>query len=230
MERALLLVATLSAALAGPAGAQQFLDAGTFLLTHNGAEAGRGEFAIRPSPSRQGGPGGLLVETARLRGREIQHALELTASHVPVSLQQTETVGGRPARRVTAQLSGTRFSIRVASADGESAREFPVRPPVAVLGEEDYAGFYFVPRAEPGSPRTVTIVRAEDARAVQATVEAEGPDTVTVGTRTLGAQRFLLRMADGDVRQFWFTPAGDLLRVAQPRLGIVATRTELATR
>lgn len=129
---------------------------------------------------------------------------------------------------MTAQLVGTRFSIRVASADGESAREFPVRPPVAVLGEEDYAGFYFVPRAEPGTPRTVTIVRAQDARAVQATVESQGPDTVTVGAQTLGAQRFLLRMADGDERLFWFTSAGDLLRVSVPRQGLIATRTEIS--
>jgi hypothetical protein len=226
----MLFAACLSAAVAGPARGQQFLDAGTFLLTNNGAEAGRVEYAIRPNPSRQGEPGVLVVGTARLRGREIQHALELTADHVPVSFQQTETVGGRAARRVTAQLVGTRFSIRVASADGESAREFPVRPPVAVLGEDDYAAFYFVPRAEPGTPRAVTIVRAQDARAVQATVEAQGPDTVTVGAQTIGAQRFLLRMADGDERLFWFTSAGDLLRVSSPRQGLVATRTEVARR
>jgi len=230
MRRTMLLALAAATALTAPAHAQQFLDAGTFLLTNNGAEAGRVEFAIRPNPSRQGEPGVLLVATARLRGREIQHALELTASHVPVSFQQTETVGGRAARRVTAQLNGTRFSVRVVSADGESAREFPVRPPVAVLGEEDYAGFYFVPRAEPDAPRQVTIVRAQDARAVQASVEAQGPDTVTVGAETLGAQRFLLRMPDGDERLFWFTTAGDLLRVAVPRQGIVATRTELQRR
>ncbi len=230
MRRPLLTVLALAALNAAPIRAQQFLDAGTFLLTVNGAEAGRVEYAIRPNPSRQGEPGVLLVATARLRGREIQHALELTASHVPVSFQQTETVGGRPVRRVAAQLVGTRFSVRVTSADGEAAREFPARPPVAVLGEEDYAGFYFVPRAETGSPRGVTIVRAQDGRAVQATVEALGPDTVTVGGQTVGAQRFLLRMADGDERAFWFTSGGDLLRVTIPRQGLVATRTEIQGR
>jgi hypothetical protein len=230
MRRTPILALGLLAIAAPPAGAQQFLDAGTFQLATNGAEAGRVEYAIRPNPSRQGEPGVLLVATARLRGREIQHALELSASHVPVSFQQTETAGGRPVRRVTAQLVGTRFSVRVASADGESAREFPVRPPVSVLGEEDYAGFYFVPRAEPGSPRAVTVVRALDARAVQGTVEGQGPDTVTVGGQTIGAQRFVLRLADGDERLFWFTSAGDLLRVANPRLGLVATRTEIRPR
>jgi len=225
MRHALLLAAVLVGAGTAPAAAQQFLDSGTFLLLRNGAEGGRVEFAIRPNASRQGEPGVLLVSTARLRGREIQHALELSASHVPVSFQQTETAGSRTVRRVSAQLAGVRFSVRVVSNDGESAREFPVRPPLVILGEEDVAGFYFVPRAEPGSPRPVTVVRAQDGRAVAATVEAQGPDTVTVGTQTLGAQRFALRLQDGDVRLFWFTAAGDLLRVATPASGIVATRT-----
>ncbi len=220
----------LAAAVAPPAAAQQFLDAGTFLLSHNGAEGGRVEFAIRPNASRQGEPGVLLVSTARLRGREIQQALELSSTHVPVSFQQTETAGMRTVRRVSAQLTGARFSVRIVSADGESAREFPVRPPVVVLGDEDVAGFYFVPRAEPGTPRPVTVVRAQDGRAVAATVEAQGPDTVTVGTQTLGAQRFALQFPGGEHRLFWFTSAGDLLRVATPASGIVATRTELQSR
>jgi hypothetical protein len=230
MRRPVLPALAVVALSAAPLHAQQFLDAGTFLLMIGGAEAGRVEYAIRPNPSRQGEPGVLLVATARLRGRELQHALELSATHVPVSFQQTETVAGRPVRRVAAQLAGTRFSIRVTSADGESAREFPVRPPVSVLGDEDYAGFYFVPRAEQGAPRSVTIVRALDARAVQATVENQGPDTVTVGEQTLGAQRFVLRMADGDERAFWFTSGGDLLRVANPRQGLVATRAGIERR
>lgn len=224
------LLLAAAAAFAAQAEAQQFLDSGTFLLSHRGAEAGRVEFAIRPNASRQGEPGVLLVSTARLRGREIQHALELTSAHVPVSFQQTETAGTRAVRRVSAQLNGARFSVRVVSGDGESAREFPVRPPVVILGEEDVAGFYFVPRTEPGSPRAVTVVRAADARATQATVEAQGPDTVTVGGQVLGAQRFALRLADGEERHFWFTTGGDLLRVSTPASGVVATRTEIQRR
>jgi len=218
-------IAALALCAARPLAAQQFLDAGSFLLERAGAEAGRVEFAIRPSPGRQGVPGVLLVATARLRGREIQHALELI-DNVPVSFQQTETAGGRVARRVSAQLAGTRFSVRIASSDGESAREFPVRPPVALLGEEDYAGFYYVPRAAQGEQTGLTVVRASDARPVAATVEGMGNDSVTIGATSFSARKYALRLADGDERLFWVTETGDLLRVVVPATGMVATRTE----
>jgi hypothetical protein len=226
----LLRAVILALVLPVPLAAQEFLDTGTFLLERGGAEAGRVEFAIRPGPGRQGTPGLLLVATARLRGREVQQALELTNDKVPVTFQQTETSSGRVARRVSAQLTGTRFSARIASNDGEMAREFPVRPPLVILGEEECAGFYFVPRADSGEQRHVTVVRALDARAVAGIVESQGADTVTVAGQVLNATRYSLKLADGDERLFWFTPTGDLLRVAVPATGVVATRTDLTRR
>ena len=223
-------IALLALVLPASLAAQEFLDTGTFLLERSGAEAGRVEFAIRPGPGRQGAPGLLLVATARLRGREIQQALELNNDKVPLTFQQTETSGGRVARRVSAQLNGSRFSARIASADGAMAREFPVRPPLVILGEEECAGFYFVPRADSGEQRSVTVVRALDARAIAGSVEAQGPDTVTVAGQVLNATRYSLKLADGDERLFWFTATGDLLRVAVPATGVVATRTDLTRR
>ncbi len=155
-------------------------------------------------------------------------ALELTAEHQPVTFTQTETEGGRVVRRVSAQVSGLRLSVRISSASGESAREFPVRPPLVVLGEDTFAGYYFVPRAEPGAERAVSVVRAQDGRPSAATVTGLGADTVTVGGRELAAQHFVLRIADGDERHFWFTATGDLLRVVIPASQTVATRAALS--
>jgi hypothetical protein len=227
--RRLTAALTLALACAAPLGAQEFLDAGTFVVQRGGMEAGREEFAIRPTTGRQGG-NVLLVSTSRLPAREIQQALELASDHTPVSFQQTETAGGRVVRRVSAQLAGIRFSARIVSNEGETAREFPVRSPVAILGEESYADFYFVPRPEAGSSRTVSVVRAQDVRPVTGSVANLGPDTVRVAGRQVAAQRFALRLADGDERQFWFTAAGDLLQVAVPGADLVATRAELPRR
>lgn len=221
--------ATLALASTAPLGAQEFLDAGTFLVQRGGTETGREEFAIRPTAGRQGGTV-LLVSTTRLPAREVQQALELATDHTPVTFQQTETAGGRVVRRVSAQLAGVRFSARIVSTDGETAREFPVSSPVAILGDESYAGFYFVPRPEAGSSRTVSIVRAQDVRPVSGSVANLGPDTLTIAGRQVAAQRFALRLADGDERQFWFSAAGDLLQVAVPGSGVVATRAELPRR
>lgn len=227
----------LTLALASPAGlgatrvsAQDFLDRGTFVIVQNGSEIAREEFAIRPTVDRRGQSGVLAVSTVRFRNREVQHALELAADQTPQSFQETTTEGGRVVARYSAQVSGGRFSARIASHEGESAREFPVRPPIIVLGNNAYNEFYFVPR--PAAPpatapaRAVSVVRPSDTHAVAATVEAQGTDTITIGDRAYPVGRYVLRLADGDERRFWMTPNGDLLRVAIPSQGIVATRIE----
>jgi hypothetical protein len=214
----------------GRAAAQEFLDRGTFVIVQGGVEIGREEFAIRPTAGRQGQAGVLAVSTTRFRDREVLHALELAADHSPSSLQETESADGRVIRRLSAQISGSRVSVRTASNAGETAREFPVHPPVVVLGDDAFHTFYFVPRAATGAPRTIAVVRPRDERPVSATVTALGLDTLLVGDRPVPAQRYVLRLPDGDERQFWFGVAGDLLKVAVPGRDLVATRTELAGR
>lgn len=209
---------------------QDFLDRGTFVISRNGSPVGREEFAIRPTVGRQGQGGVLAVSTVRLEGRELQHALELTSDHRPVTFQQTEAAGGRVVRRLSAQLSGVRYSARVTSSDGEAAREFPVSPPAVILGDEAYNEYYFVPRPTDGEPRPVSVVRPGDVRAVPGTVAAHGTDTVTVGDRRIEARRFALRLQDGDERLFWLTPQGDLVRIEIPATSTIATRAELPHR
>jgi hypothetical protein len=146
------LVALLAVPAAAPAEAQELFDRGVFVITRAGAEVGREEFALRAATGR-GAAGLLAVSTTRVNGREIQRALEVTREYVPVSFQQTETSGGRVVSRVTAQLSGIRVSARIASQDGETAREFPVRPPVIILSDDGYSAYYFVPRPDSGQER-----------------------------------------------------------------------------
>jgi len=213
--------------------AQQVIDAGTFIIVRGSAEAGREEFAIRQAAGRGGQHGErniVVASTTRLPGREIQVALEVSGDQTPISLEQTESSGGRTARHVQARLTGNRFSARITSGDGESAREFPVRPPVALISDEAYASFYFMPRADQGAHKPVTIIRSRDVRLVTGSVIHQGADTVMIGTRRVAANKYLLRLSDGDERQFWFTSAGDLLQVAVPSAGIVATRAALNDR
>jgi len=222
------LLLLLALAPAGAVSAQN-VDAGAFIIVRGSAEAGREEFAIREAPARGGRNAErnlVLVATARVPGKETQVALEVAGDQTPVSLQQTESNGGRVARRVNAQLAGTRFSARITSTEGESAREFAVRPPVALISDEAFSSFYFMPRADQGAHRTVSVIRSRDVRAISGSVIHQGNDTVTVGSQRLAARRYLLRLSDGDERQFWFTPSGDLLQVAIPSQSVIATRAE----
>lgn len=208
----------------GRLAAQDLFDRGVFVITRDGAEVGREEFALRPGTGR-GSASMLAVSTTRISGREIQRAFEVTRDYVPVSFQQTETAAGRVASRVSAQLSGVRFSVRISSQDGETAREFPVRPPAVILTDDTYAAFYFLPRPDAGE-RAVAVVNPLTARSTAGTAEALGQDTVLVAEQRIIARHFRLRVGS-DERHYWFTPSGDLLQVSEPARSLIATRAEL---
>jgi hypothetical protein len=207
--------------------AQEVLDRGVFIITRGGVEVGREEFAIRAAALAQGQRGVRAFSTTRYRDREIQHALELTAEYRPLTFQQTESSAGRVIARYSAQLAGQRFSARLDSPEGETAREFPVSSQVVLLGDDVFHAFYFVPRDVAGGARSINLVRPRDARPLSATVQSRGADTVTVAGRTVTALRFIMRAQDGDEREFWVTQEGDLLRASIPARDLVATRAEL---
>lgn len=216
------------AAAAPPAGAQEFLDRGTFLIERAGTEVGREDFAIRRTTG--GGPGAILaVATVHYRDRDLRPALELTGDLAPLSYQLDISAGGRVVERFSAQFARGRIAARIATQQREVLREFPAPPPaaVAVLDDDAFHQFYFLPRAAGGGTRALRLLLPRTPTLVDATVRRVGPDTVTVAGRSLPADRFALHLEDGEERIFWFTPSGDLLRVAIPRRDLVATRTSL---
>lgn len=220
------LLALLLAAAAPAARAQEFLDRGTFIIERAGTEIGREDFAIRRTTG--GGPGAILaVATVHYHDRDLRPALELTGDLVPLSYGVDISVGGRVVERFGAQFARGRIAARLATQQREVLREFPAPAVVAVLDDDAFHQFYFLPRAAAGGTRTLNILLPRTPSLVEATVTRNGPDTVTVASRSVPADRFTLRFGDGEERLFWFTPTGDLLRVAIPRRELVATRTSL---
>jgi hypothetical protein len=218
--------ALLGAALAAAstrAVAQEFADRGVFVIERGSAETGRVEFALRHTA----GKGGLLLVAAtRTPAHDLDVALELSSDSVPVSFQQTETVSGRVVRRVSATVSGRRFSARASSTESEIARELPVSPPLIIMGEEDYTAFAFLPRPDSGRSRTVTVIRTADLTSQSALVDGGISDSVRIQGHQLHGRRFALHFPDGEERHFWIGADGRLLRVAIPASGILATRAE----
>lgn len=223
------LAAALALAIAAAAPrvrAQEFLDRGTFVIERAGTEVGREDFAIRRTTG--GGPGAILaVATVHYRDRDLRPALELTGGLAPLSYQVDVSAGGRVVERFGAQFARGRIAARLATQQREVLREFPAPTSIAVLDDDAFHQFYFLPRAAAGGTRTLRLLQPRTPALVDATVSCEGPDTVTVAGRSLPADRFTLRLQDGEERLFWFTAAGDLLRVAIPRRELVATRTSL---
>jgi hypothetical protein len=211
---------------AAPVCAQEFLDRGTFLIERGGNEVGREDFAIRRTAG--GGPGAILaVATVHYRDRDLRPALELTGDLAPLSYQVDISAGGRVVERFGAQFARGRIAARLATQQREVLREFPAPAAVAVLDDDAFHQFYFLPRAAGGGTRALRILLPRAPALVDASVGRDGPDTVTVAGHVLTADRFALRLPDGEVRLFWLTSDGDLLRVAIPRREIVATRTAL---
>ena len=230
MRPALLLCAILLACPPHDVAAQEFVDRGVLVIERGNAETGRVEFAIRRTATRQGRGGFLLVSATRTPAHDVDVALEVSQDSVPVTFQQTETVGGRVVRRVSATLNGRRFSARASSSEAEVSRELPVEPPLLILGDEDFTSYAFLPAPDSGAARAVTVFRARDLVSIGALVEGAGVDVVRAFGRDLACRRFTLRFADGEQRQYWVASGGSLVRVAIPAAGLLATRTEPAGR
>jgi hypothetical protein len=226
---ALLLLAALLGAGHGARHPQEFLDQGVFVIARDGEEFGREEFAIRPVAGGRGDGGVLAVATVRYRDRELKAALELTREHVPVSYQLDVTAAGRLVQRLTGQFGRARFSERIVTPAREIAREFPVPPSAVVLDDDTYDQYYFLPRGNGGSV-PVSVVRPRQSTVVAGEVQSLGMDTIVVGARTATAQHYTLTLPGGDRRDFWFSPSGDLLKVALPSSSITATRLSLPSR
>lgn len=164
------------------------------------------------------------------RDRELRPALELTGDLQPLSYQLDVSAGGRVVERYSAQFARGRAAVRLASQQRDVLREFPAGAGVAVLDDDALHQFYFVPRAAAGEVRAVRLLRPRAPALVSAEVRLLGEDTVTVAGRPVAADHFALRLDQDDVREFWFTPSGDLLRVAIPAQEVVATRSALPPR
>ena len=222
-----LLAATALLAAAPGARAQEFLDRGTFLIERGGNEVGREDFAIRRSTGRGVAGGILAVATVHYRDRDLRPALELGPDLTPLSYQVDVSAGGRVVERFSAQFARGRIAARVATQQREVLQEFPVPAAVAVLDDDAFHQYYFLPRAAAGGSRRLRLLRPRGPALVDAEVRRVGPDTVTIGSRTLAADRYDLRLGDAEQRFFWFTAEGDLLRVAEPARDLLATRTTL---
>jgi hypothetical protein len=221
-------VAVLAAVRSAPA--QEFLDRGTFLIERAGNEVGREDFAIRRAQARAGSGTILAVATVHYRDRDLRPALDLSGDLRPAGYQLDVSAAGRVVERLSVQFGRGRISVRLASQQREVLREFPPAPGIAVLDDDVFHQFYFLPRAAAGGVLPLRLLLPRTPGIVNASVHRAGEDTVVVGGRKLPADHFVLVLEGGEERDFWFTAAGDLLRVTVPSREIVATRTALPPR
>ena len=197
------------------------VDEGSFTVSRGRDRIGREDFIIRRTSS----PGGdVLVASATVsyNGRRLSPALRADSTGAPLAYQVEVRSGADIAERLVGQVGRGRFSARLRTPQGESAKEYIVSNGALVLDDDVFHQYYFVARRTDSGTLPVVIPR----RNVQVTVQLaqSGNENVTVGGREISARHLILRAPGGDERHIWADADG---RVLQVRVGdITAVRDE----
>lgn len=213
-----------------PAAAQTVqLDEGTFRILVSGREVGMETFSIR-----QNGTGADAVIIAQGRvvldgaggSDEVLANVQLSGAGLRPVAYDVELRGG-DARRINAQVTGSRASARTVSEAGEKMREYLVSDGAVLLDDGVAHHYYFIAQRVNAGATTTPIVIPRESRQVQATIAAAGREQVESGGRRVSANRIVITPAGGDPRTVWVDGQGRVLRVEIPARNYVAVRTAL---
>lgn len=209
---------------AAPALAQgRVIDEGSFLITRNGAPAGREAFRI----VRMTGAGGdIFRATAQIADgdRRITPTLSTDSTGTPVSYELAIRDQSGPVLHLQARAVPGRMSVIEQTPHGESAKEYVVPKRMLLLDQNVFHQYYFAALAGPGS---LQAIRPQGHAQGVVTVERGSADHVEVAGQQLAAVRYTVSPAGGDRAELWVDSAGRVLRVAIPTRGVVVQREEL---
>jgi hypothetical protein len=228
--RQILLYAALAAApafwgCASAAPAQTtVVDEGRFIITSGGQRVGKEDFAIR----RQASPGGDVIvarATVALDERRLSPLLRTDSAGVPLQYEIEVRAGSQVRERLSGQAGGGRFSARVLTPSGESAKEYIISDGARVLDDDVFHHYWFLRHAVPGGTVPVVIPR----RNVQVVmrVVASGDEALTIGGRRVRARHLVVSAPGEAQREVWLDGEGRVLEVKLGASGFVATRDEL---
>jgi hypothetical protein len=152
-----------------------------------------------------------------------------------VSVLRTDTAGspldfqleGRESNevreRITVQASRDRLTARSQSPRGESAREYFLRPGMAIFDDEFAHEYYFLTLQ---GKDAVTAVLPRRNELTQLHVLSRGDDAIEIAGSRVTARHYVVSNPAGD-RELWIDAAGRVLRVEAPALAFVAVRDAL---
>jgi hypothetical protein len=166
-------------------------DSARLVVTQAGRPIGTEDFALRIGTGSAGSPEASFVAT---------------------------TNGDSESLRVVVAVGARRITIRVASAAGEAAREYPGGSRSLVVDERVLSLFTLVARVDPG---TVTVFGPPPGGRRSASLSEVGQDRFPGAPQPL---RHLVLRSGEDVVDIWLDPQGRLIRVAIPSRELVAER------
>ena len=199
------------------------VDQGRFVITRDGRRIGTEDFVIRRTP---GAGGDMLTGTATVayQERRLAPAVRTDPKGAPLAYQVEIRVGPEVQESLRGQIGRGRFSARVRTPGGESAKEYIVSDGAIILDDEIFHQYYFLGM----SGRTGSVPVVVPRRNVQLTMRVEagaGSEMVDIGGTRVAARRLEVHDPGGTTRQVWLDPQGRVLKVTIDR--VTAIRDEL---
>ncbi|MCH7873864.1 MAG: hypothetical protein IH965_01025 [Gemmatimonadetes bacterium] len=181
---------------AAPIAAQSIpaADEGVLIVRSAGRVVGREEFALR--------------RVTDARGR---NGLTLSAISTYPPADPIRTLVRFAPRRVT---------VRLATATGEAAREYPTAGRYIIADDSVFALFVL---AADGVPGPVRVYLPRSGRRVSGTLEDFGLQPTALGQEIRELRHLVLRI-EGRLHHLWYDTAGRLMKVAVPARDVVAER------
>ena len=202
------------------------VDEGSFTIYRGAASIGRETFTIR----RNASPGGdvfVASATVQLDEQHISPALRTDGTGAPLAYQVEVRKGSQVQERLSGQVGRGRFSARVKTPRGESAKEYIVSDGALILDDDIFHQYYFlVQRARSG---TATIPVVIPRRNTQETmrIQSGANEPVRVGTSSVEGRHYTITEPNGATRQVWADAQGRILKVHLDAGNITAVRDEL---
>ena len=209
---------------AGALGAQvTTVDEGSFTITRNGQTVGREEFTIRSTP---GASGAQFVArgTVSYPDRRLAPALSADSSGAPLQYQVEVRAGSEMEEMLSGRVGRGRFSARIQTPKGESAREYIVADGALIIDDDVFHQYFFLARA--GRAGTVPVVVPRRNVQISMQVAQQGEEQLSIGGRPLAARRLLLTEPGGATRDVWVDASGRVLKVSIPARGVLAVRDD----
>lgn len=199
------------------------VDEGSFTISRNGEPVGREEFRIARTP---GGEGDVVVAQATVSyggAQRLSPALQTDAAGAPIKYV-VEVKTGPEQEKLSGTVGRGRFSARIQTPRGESAKEFIVSDGALVLDDDIFHQYYFL--AHNGRTGAVAVVVPRRHVQLAMNVAERGTESVTIGGQRIDARRLVLSERGGNERIILVDAQGRVLKVSIPSRGVVALRDD----
>jgi hypothetical protein len=222
--RHIIYIAAAVAATASALEAQvTVVDEGRFIITRDGRRIGTEDFVIRRTP---GAGGDMLTGTATVayEDRRLAPAVRTDPRGAPLAYQVEIRIGPEVQESLRGQVGRGRFSARIRTPGGESAKEYIVSDGAVILDDEVFHQYYFLGM----SARTGSVPVVVPRRNVQLSMRVEsggGSEMVEIGGTRVAARHLEVNDPGGATRHVWLDSQGRVLKVTIN--GVTATRDEV---